>query len=188
MSVADRERWEPRWRARPEDPGPPEPWLVERLSELPRGPLLDVASGDGRNALWLAEQGFAVTAVDIAPTAIARLNTSAAARGLRIATRVADLDEPGALEGLEGFASLLVVRYKPSAQQWDRLIAVLRPEGRVFLCSFGRERAREGFDPAFCIAEDELRALLEPRLRCLRYERLGAAADWLEGSIWERRP
>ncbi len=187
MSDADCARWEARWQARTGDPGSPEPWLVAHAGELRLGPVLDVASGDGRNALWLAAQGFAVTALDIAPTAIARLEAVAAARGLKVTTRVADLDEPRALEGLGPFASLVIIRFKPSAAQWHRLLDLLIPDGRVLLCTFGRERANSGFNPAFCVSEDELRALLEPRLRCLRYTRLGAAGDWLEGSIWEKR-
>lgn len=186
MSTADRDRWEPRWRQRVDGPGPPEPWLVANSAQLPAGPLLDVACGDGRNALWLAARGFAVTAIDIAPTAIERLRIAAVGRRVEVAARVADLDDPATLAGLGPFAGLVIVRFKPSAEQWDRLIQVLAPGGRVLLCSFGRERAAFGFDPAFCLDEAELRRVLEPRLVCLRYERLGPETDWLEGSIWAR--
>jgi SAM-dependent methyltransferase len=186
MSRADRERWEARWRERAADPGPPEPWLVANARELPRGPVLDVAAGMGRNALWLAARGWQVTALDIAAPALERLEVAAVGRRVVVATRCADLDAPEALDGLGPFAGLLVVRYKPSGAQWRRLIGVLGPGGRLLLCSFGRERAAAGFDPAYCLEEGELRASLEPALACLRYERLGPDSDWLEGSIWER--
>ena len=52
--------------------------------------------------------------------------------------------------------------------------------------SFGPERAASGFPRAFCLDEAELRRGLEPALRCIVYERLGAATDWLEGSVWQR--
>lgn len=188
MSEADRERWERRWRERAGASAPPEPWLVANLDRLPRGPVLDVAAGDGRNALSLAERGFPVTAIDISPTALERLARRARERGLGVATRTADLDDPAALAGLGPFASLLVVRYKPSPEQWRHLLARLTPGGRLLLCSFGRERAAAGgFDPAYCLEEAELRATLEPTLACLAYERLGPASDWLEGSVWEKR-
>lgn len=188
MSEADRERWEARWRERAADPGPPEPWLVANAHHLPRGPVLDVAAGIGRNALWLAGRGLPVTALDISPTALERLSLAALARKVDVPTRCADLDDPAALDGLGPFTGLVVIRYKPSPAQWARLIERLAPGSRVLLCSFGRERARAGgFDPAFCLEEAELRATLEPALACLVYERLGAASDWLEGSIWEKR-
>lgn len=188
MSAADRERWEKRWRERQGDPGPAEPWLVASTRYLPEGPVLDVAAGAGRNALWLAARGFSVTALDVSPTALEQLARAALGRRVEVATRCADLDDPAALDGLGPFTGLVVVRYKPSAAQWARLIARLAPGGRVLLCSFGRERARTGgFDPAFCLEEAELRATLEPALACLVYERLGEASDWLEGSIWEKR-
>lgn len=186
MSWADLERWEARWRERAGDPGPAEPWLVANAHHLPAGPVLDVAAGIGRNALWLAARGREVTALDIAPVALERLAAAAVGRRVAVATRCADLDAPDALAGLGPFAGLVVIRYKPSAAQWARLVEVLRPGGRVLLCSFGRERAAQGFDPAYCLDEAELRAILEPGLACLAYERLGPDTDWLEGSIWER--
>ncbi len=187
MSAADRDRWERRWRTGDHGPPLPEPWLVANARHLPRGPVLDLACGAGRNALWLAAHGWSVTALDIAPSAIARLEHEARSRGLPITTRCADLDEPGALSGLGPFGGIVVIRFKPAAALWPRLIARLEPGGRVLLCSFGRERAAAGsFDPAFCLDEAELRGQLEPALSCLLYERLGPAADWLEGSIWEK--
>ena len=98
VSAADLERWEARWRERGPPVGGPEPFLVEELASV-AGPVLDVAAGDGRNALWLARQGFAVTAVDIAPAAIARLEAAARECGLSVTGRVADLDTAAALDG-----------------------------------------------------------------------------------------
>lgn len=187
MSEADRERWEGRWRERAQGPGPAEPWLVANARRLAPGAVLDVACGAGRNALWLAARGWRVTAIDIAEAALQRLAIAAVGRRVEVATRRADLDDPRALAGLGPFVGLVVIRYKPSPAQWDRLLELLAPSGRVLLCSFGRERAAAGgFDPAFCLEEGELRAVLEPRLACLAYERLGAASDWLEGSLWEK--
>jgi hypothetical protein len=54
VSAADLDRWEARWRERAGAIGRPEPFLVEQPALLSDGPLLDVAAGDGRNALWLA--------------------------------------------------------------------------------------------------------------------------------------
>lgn len=71
----------------------PTPLLVESASKLAPGRALDLASGTGRNALWLAEQGWDVTAVDGAPTAVETLRGRAAERALAIQAVVADLEK-----------------------------------------------------------------------------------------------
>lgn len=64
------EEWDARYReAAQTNPGrlwqsAPSPDLIAAVSTLPTGRALDVATGDGRNALWLAGIGWQVTAVD----------------------------------------------------------------------------------------------------------------------------
>ena len=186
VSAADLERWEARWRERGAPVGGPEPFLVEELASI-AGPVLDVAAGDGRNALWLARQGFAVTAVDIAPAAIARLEAAARERGLSVAGRVADLDTAAALAGLGPFATLVVVRFKPSPLQWATLLETLRPGGRMFLCSFRTaHHAAHGFPLGYCLDRAELAQLLEPRLKLLSWRERDEGSDLLAASVWER--
>ena len=187
MSAADLDRWEARWRERGAPVGGPEPFLVEELASV-AGPVLDVAAGDGRNALWLARQGLAVTAVDIAPAAIARLEAAARECGLSIAGRVADLDTAAALAGLGGpFATLVVVRFKPSTLQWATLLEALRPGGRMLLCSFRTaHHAAHGFPLGYCLDRAELARLLEPRLRLLAWRERDEGSDLLAASVWER--
>src|SRR6476661_3068686 len=85
--------WEQRYRAQEENSEPaPNPVLVEAASLLPPGRALDLACGTGRHALWLAEHGWNVTAVDGSPKAIEILRRRAA--DLRIETQIADLENP----------------------------------------------------------------------------------------------
>jgi tellurite methyltransferase len=70
----------------------PTPLLVETAQKLVPGSALDLACGTGRNALWLANQGWHVTAVDGSPVAIDILRSRACERGLTVQTRVADLE------------------------------------------------------------------------------------------------
>src|SRR5512140_2914740 len=84
--------WEQRYRAQKEpSESAPHPVLVEAASSLPPGRALDLACGTGRHALWLAERGWSVTAVDGSPKAIEILRQRAA--GLRIETQIADLED-----------------------------------------------------------------------------------------------
>jgi SAM-dependent methyltransferase len=87
----------------------PAPLLVEAAEFLPPGRALDVASGPGRNALYLASLGWSVVAVDSSPAAIRILRERAAASRLSIDTLVADLEagpfriEPDAYDLISDF-------------------------------------------------------------------------------------
>ena len=82
------EKWNARYRAGEQLFDAPSP-LVERFTtDLTPGAALDLACGPGRNALYLAERGWCVTAVDGSPIAIAKL----LARNVEIDARVANLE------------------------------------------------------------------------------------------------
>lgn len=65
--------------------GLPNPTLVTEVADLAIGRALDIGCGEGADALWLAERGWTVTAIDIAPTALDRAaqTTSDVARRIR---------------------------------------------------------------------------------------------------------
>jgi tellurite methyltransferase len=67
------------------------PLVMEIAGKLPPARALDLACGTGRDALWLAHQGWQVTAVDSSPPAIATLQDLA--RGLSVETVLADLEK-----------------------------------------------------------------------------------------------
>ena len=69
----------------------PNRFLVSEAGGLPPGRALDLACGEGRNAIWLAEQGWQVTGVDFSDVAIEKARAIAAKRGVDVDFRVADL-------------------------------------------------------------------------------------------------
>jgi tellurite methyltransferase len=71
----------------------PNPLLIETAARLKPGKALDLACGTGRNALWLAEHGWRVTAIDGSQAAIAILRDRATGQGLAMDARVADLEK-----------------------------------------------------------------------------------------------
>lgn len=87
-----RSHWEDRYRAGERRRGPASAFLAELLPRLRRGRALDIAAGDGRNSLFLAEHGYAVTAIDIAHAGLRRLQQCARAARLSIDLIQADLD------------------------------------------------------------------------------------------------
>ena len=70
----------------------PSPFLAENLELLPRGRVLDVAMGTGRNAIYLARMGFHVEGVDISSEAINTALAWAQRAGVTIRAEVADLE------------------------------------------------------------------------------------------------
>ena len=63
---ADRRRWDKRFERKEFALGKePNPFLKKHIHLLPRGKALDIATGEGRNAVFLAQHGFEVDAVDI---------------------------------------------------------------------------------------------------------------------------
>src|ERR1700709_605664 len=66
----------------------PNAQLVAEAADLPTGSALDVGCGEGSDAIWLAERGWRVTAVDWADTALQRGADEAAARGEQVASRL----------------------------------------------------------------------------------------------------
>jgi SAM-dependent methyltransferase len=67
----DAEGWDERYRSSELVWGiAPNRWVEQELAGLPPGQALDMACGEGRNALWLAGLGWQVTAVDFSPVAL----------------------------------------------------------------------------------------------------------------------
>ncbi len=96
MTEHDRDHWDMRWARRPAgEPQPPEAAQGE-LGLLPRsGRALDIACGQGNQAVWLARRGLEVTAVDISTEALARARALAEHHGVsdRVTFVEHDLDE-----------------------------------------------------------------------------------------------
>lgn len=110
MSRPDSDQWD--WRYESGDYQPrrhPSPLVEEAAGHLKGGRALVLACGTGRNALFLAAQGFEVEAVDISRVAIEMAENEASFRGLNVSWRVGDIED---LEYAEAKYQLItMVRY-----------------------------------------------------------------------------
>jgi SAM-dependent methyltransferase len=109
--------------------------LAERAADLPPGRALDLGCGEGADALWLAERGWTVTAVDISQTALDRARAEAARRGLAVDWRRHDLAEglpPGPYE-LVSAQFLQSPVALPRAEVLRRAAAEVAPGGRLLV-------------------------------------------------------
>jgi SAM-dependent methyltransferase len=94
MSLKDQEKWDHKYGV-PEYITGKEPveWLKSHSDMLNgKGSALDIASGEGRNAVFVAEKGYETLAVDVSTTGLKKAHALADEKGVTIETCVVDLD------------------------------------------------------------------------------------------------
>ncbi|MET8308468.1 bifunctional NAD(P)/FAD-dependent oxidoreductase/class I SAM-dependent methyltransferase [Micromonospora sp. NPDC005173] len=130
--------WEERYRSKPAVwSGRPNPQLVTEAADLAPGRALDVGSGEGADAVWLAERGWRVTAADISTTALGRAAEHADAAGVgdRIEFTHVDLrDKPPAEEAYDLVSAQFMHLPPPQRRElFARLAAAVAPGGILLI-------------------------------------------------------
>ena len=152
----------------PQYPEEPAEFLVKNLELLPKGKVLDVAMGNGRNAVFLARNGFQVEGVDLSPKAIAAALRAAEKAGVRITTRVADLETDISIEK-DSYDVIVCFHYlhRPLV---PLLKQGLRGNGMIVYETYIIDQARFGKprNPDHLLRHNELLELFHD-FRCLRY-------------------
>ena len=149
MHAVDRQQWDDRyastdlvWTAEPNV------FVVRELAGLQPGRALDLGAGEGRNAIWLAEHGWQVTAVDFSGVALAKAAQLAAGRGVTgITWDAADLrgyqPPPGSFDLV-----LLAYIHLPPAES-DALLhaaaTALAPGGTLLVIGHDRDNIAHGY-------------------------------------------
>jgi SAM-dependent methyltransferase len=121
-------RYRSRERAKEDFDSDPTKVLVETANDVRPGKALDLACGTGRNALWLAEQGWRVTAVDGSAAAIDMVRWRASERSLAVDTIIADL-EKGPYSIRPAFWDLIVISYYLQRDLLESALAGVVPGG-----------------------------------------------------------
>ena len=117
--------------------GRPNPRLVEQITGVTPGDALDVGAGEGADAVWLASQGWQVTALDVSPVALARAEAHAAEAGVadRVSTLHHDLMSGATLPGDYDLVSAQFLH--PPAERFTELMRLLgsavRTGGRLLV-------------------------------------------------------
>lgn len=163
----DREQWDQRYSgAGFEWKTDPNQFVAAELADLVPGRALDLAAGEGRNSVWLAERGWLVTAVDFSRVGLEKGRKLSAERGVSVDWVVADLLEyrpaPRAFD-------LVLIAYlqleAPSlAVVLGRAAAALASGGTLFIVGHDLVNLTEGTggpqDPSVLYTADALRAQL----------------------------
>jgi tellurite methyltransferase len=122
------QQWNERYRAGEQAFETPSPLVVQFLGGLTPGVALDLAAGPGRNALYLAQHGWQVTAVDGSPVGIDLLLARARDRKLVIEARAIDL-EANELEVPPASYDLVLSCYYLQRSLIPPIKSALRPGG-----------------------------------------------------------
>ncbi|MGY1821892.1 class I SAM-dependent methyltransferase [Geodermatophilus sp. SYSU D00079] len=173
MRAVDRGSYDELYRSAPAVwSGRPNRQLVVEGSVLPPGTALDAGCGEGADALWLAERGWRVTAVDFSAVALDRAAAHARARGLdgRITWVHADLDGWTPPEG--GFdlvaAHYLHSRGADRPALFARLAGAVAPGGTLLVVGHllgeeaGDHHGHHGHDPDLLYTAEDVAAVLDP--------------------------
>jgi len=142
--------------------GEPNGVLVAEVADLPPGTALDVGCGEGADAIWLARRGWRVTAVDISGVAIERGREVAAAAGVDVDWRQADLPA----DTIEGTFDLVtaqypVLRHEPGDPGIRLLLDAVALGGTLLVVHHhfddgDHDHRPQHFDPADYVRPDDL--------------------------------
>src|SRR5579875_2512391 len=159
----ERHEWDERYSGPDLVWGPvPNRFVVEELAGLRPGRALDLGTGEGRNAIWLAAQGWQVTGVDFSAAGLARAAALAAERGVTVDWVNADLrayrPEPGAYDLV--LIAYLQMRADPLAGVLAGAAAALAPGGTLLVVGHDRENLSRGVggpqDPELLYTPDQI--------------------------------
>lgn len=142
--------------------------LIDNSFLLPKtGAALDLACGLGGNALFLAQQGLAVTAWDISSVAVARLEAAADRQGLNINACQQNISSLSLAKS--SFDVIAVSRFLDRTLT-DAIIGALKPGGLLFYQTFTKEKTsgQGPNNPNFLLERNEFLGLFS-RLAVLFY-------------------
>jgi tellurite methyltransferase len=169
MSEEEKSNWEKRYSDDGYEPRQaPSALLTEWVDDRLPGRALELACGRGRNAMYLAAKGYAVTAIDISPRAITLADHMAREKGLKIDWIVADLDT----YPIQGRYDLIVISFfYVNKNMVPPIINALKSGGMLLYENhmLAPSTADEAHKHRFHLKPGELKQLFE-ELKIIHYE------------------
>lgn len=135
--MGNKEYWDEKFQSRSDNPLNPESSLVENIIYFKKGTVLDIACGDGRNALFLLDKGFEVTGVDFSEKALERLKIFAERKNYLVNTIQADLSKSDSLEDIGIFDNIVINHYRLGRSQLMNIKEHISEGGILFISGFG---------------------------------------------------
>ena len=169
-AAAQAAEWDARYRERDGMmwSGRPNGRLVAEIADLDPGSALDVGCGEGADAIWLAQRGWTVTAIDISDVAVSRAREVAESVGSSVDWVCGDALQTPFPSGSFDLVSMQYPALPKAAGDAAvrSLLDAVRPGGLLLavyhdLDHDHREHMKErGFDPADYVGADDLATLL----------------------------
>lgn len=165
----------------------PARFLVENVSLLPKGRVFDIAMGAGRNAIFLAKQGFEVEGVDISEDKIHKALEDAVKAAVTIDAKVLDLEQ-GYTITPEVYDVIICFRYLQRSLI-PQIKAGLKKGGMIVYETFIVDQAQFGkpSNPDYFLAYNELLRMFSD-FRCLRYHEGIMSPDRALAGIIAQKP
>jgi SAM-dependent methyltransferase len=172
VTVVHEHDWEQHYRSHPTLwSGRPNAQLVAGAADLEAGSALDVGCGEGADAIWLAERGWEVVAVDLAPTALERAAAHADAGGPDVAGRIRWLEADVTRWIPDGEFDLVSTHFlhltgEPRRALFARLAAAVAPGGTLLVVGHHPKDLETGasrpHEPDMFFTAEEVAASLDP--------------------------
>lgn len=124
----------------------PNQFLADNYQSIPKGVVLSLAEGEGRNAVFLAKQGYSVTAVDGSAVGLRKAERLAKENGVEINLIYADLAEFEIGESCwDGIVSIFCpLPFAQRISMHKKVVAGLRPGGVFFVEAYTPDQLRHG--------------------------------------------
>ena len=153
----------------------PNSFLVAMTKGVKPGRSLDVGMGQGRNTIYLAQQGWDSVGFDPAERAVAAAQEQAGKLGVKITTHVARAED---FDWGDSRWDLIVLSYVGGREYVKQVMRALRPGGMLILEGFHRDATKErSIGGAVVFDSNELLRLFAD-LRVVRYEDTAGVSDF----------
>lgn len=168
MALEDKIKWNNKYKNTPTllEDRPQSNKLSEVITFAKGNKALDVACGSGRNSVFLANNNFLVTSIDISEVALEELNNK---NNKNITTKLVDLDS---FEFEKEEYDLIIMTNFLDRKIIPQLVNSLNQNGILFIETymFHEENEKPPSNPAFLLSEGELKTLFDERVEVVLYD------------------
>lgn len=145
----------------------PIPFLVDNVHLLPKGKVLDIAMGEGRNGVYLATQGFEVLGLDISEKGLTKAHKLSEKNNVTIETKVVDLEnftlEPNTYD-------VILCTYYMQKDLFKQFESALKPGGMIVVETYNIDYLKYArFSRKWALDTNELLDIFKG-LRVIRYQ------------------